>query len=169
MWKEMEESTSQTGFTNRHKKLIAIVIVLIMGPPLAVNAINNANRIYLENNPELDPFYEPEYSLTVWIAPETEEFWLHLDFYGSEQDAYSKVNRFEGHGIRVEPLDDEENDSHLWAVPVDIVSVWVKIYFDQETEEPFIILRIDLHQQKNATLQGHEISILIEPLIGEDS
>ncbi|MGY5859611.1 MAG: hypothetical protein RTU63_09585 [Candidatus Thorarchaeota archaeon] len=161
----MDESPSKKGFSDKHKKLIAIFTVLIIGPPLVVNVINNANRMYLENNPELDPFYEPEYSLTIWIAPETEEFYLHLDFYGSEQDAYSKANRFEGHGIPVRPLDDEENNSHLWAVPVDIVSLWVKIYFNQETEEPFVILRIDFHQMKTTTLQGREISILIEPLI----
>lgn len=126
------------------------------------------NTIYLDANPELDPYYEPEYSLTVWIAPEEEEFILYVDIYASEQDAYSMVNRYHGLGIRVEPLDDEQNNLRLYTVPEGRLNVWVKIYFDEDTQEPFIILRLDIEQQITTTLLNREISLLLEPLQGSE-
>ena len=158
----MEEAQINRGWIHRNRKPIAVVILLILIPPITVYTINVMYNIYRDNNPELDPYYEISHSLTVWIAPGEEEFHLHLDFYGSEQDVYSEVNRYSGLSIRVQPLDDEENKIYLYTIPESLLSVWVKIYFDQDTEEPCIILRIDLGQKITTTLISREISILVE-------
>ncbi len=162
----MEEIPVNRGWLHRNRKPIAVVILLILIPPITVSTINVMYNIYLSNNPELDPCYEISHSLTVWIAPGEEEFHLYLDFYGSEQDVYSEDNRYSGLSIRVQPLDDEENNIYLYTIPESLLSVWVKIYFDQGTKEPCIILRIDLGQKITTTLIGREISILVEPYQG---
>lgn len=159
----MEEAPVNMGWFHRNRKPLAVVILLILIPPITVYTINAMYNIYLDNNPELDPTYEISHSLTVWIAPREEEFHLHLDFYGSEQDVYSEINRYSGLSIRVQPLDDEEKKIYLYTIPESLLSVWVKIYFDQSTKEPCIILRIDLGQKITTTLIGREISILVEP------
>ncbi|MGY5881293.1 MAG: hypothetical protein RTV31_13655 [Candidatus Thorarchaeota archaeon] len=164
----MEDSQGKRGWIARNRKPIAVIILLIIIPQFVVYSINLANRMYRDAHPELDPYYEPEYNLTVWIAPEDEEFTLHVDIYASEQDAYSRVNRYHGYGIRVEPLDDEKNDLHLYTVPEGLLNVWVKIYFNYDTQEPFIILRLDIEQKITTTLVGREISLLMEPLLGDE-
>jgi hypothetical protein len=161
----MEDSHDKRGWISRNRKTIAVIILLIMIPQFVIYTINLANQIYRDAHPELDPFYEFEYNLTVWIAPENEEFTLHVDIYASEQDAYSRVNRYHGYGIRVEPLDNEKNDLHLYTVPEGRLNVWVKVYFDYDTQEPFIILKLDMGQKITTTLLDREISILVEPLV----
>jgi hypothetical protein len=160
----MEDSQEKRGWISRNRKPIAAIILLLMIPQLAINVINLAYWSYLDANPELDPTYEPEYTLTVWIAPEEEEFTLYTDFYPSEQDAYSKVNRYEGNGVHVEQVDDEEHSTLIYAVPVGRLYIWVKLYFNEDTQEPFIILRLDIEQTTTTTLLGREISLLLEPL-----
>jgi hypothetical protein len=160
----MEDSQNQRGWISRNRRPIAAIILLIVIPQLTINVANLAYWAYMDANPELDPYYEPEYSLTVWITPEEEEFILHVDIYATEQDAYSMVNRYHGLGIRVEPTDDEQNDLHLYTVPEGRSNVWVKIYFNEATQEPFIIFRLDIEQQTTTTLLGREISLLLEPL-----
>jgi hypothetical protein len=164
----MEDSQSKSGWISRNRKPIAAIILLIIVPQIAISTINLAYWAYLDANPELDPTYEPEYTLTVWIAPEEEEFTLYVDIYASEQDAYSMVNRYEGHGIRVEQFDDEQNNLLFYAVPVGRLNVWVKIYFDEDTQDPFIILRLDIEQTITTTLLSREISLLLEPLQGDE-
>ena len=160
----MEDESINSGWFHSNRKSIAVILLLILVPVTFAYGIDVMNRMYRENHPELDPWYEPEYNLTVWIAPEQEEFILHLDFYDSEQDAYSKTNPYHRLGIRVEPGDDERNDLNLFTVPVGKSYLWVKIYFDQDTEEPNLIVRIDVGQKFNGVLVGREISILIEPI-----
>ncbi len=160
----MEDSQAKRGWISKNRKSIAAIILLIMIPQFVVYTINLANNIYRDAHPELDPYYEPEYNLTVWIAPEDEEFILHVDIYASEQDAYSRVNRYHGLEIRVEPFDNEKNDFHLYTVPEGLSNVWVKVYFDYDTQEPFIILRLDMGQQLTTTLLNREISLLLELL-----
>jgi hypothetical protein len=160
----MEEMPTKKGWLCRNRKLIAVIILLIIVPQLIVYAIDLANQIYRQEHPELDPFYEPEYSLTVWIAPEEETFTLHLDFYGSEQDAYAMTDWYSRDGIVVEPQDNEKNDLCLYTLPENTMSVWVKVYFDDATEEPNVILRVDMRAKAIVHLLGREISILIEPL-----
>ncbi len=161
----VEEAPAGRGWLHKNRRLIAVIILLLLIPPVTVYAINLIDRIILENNPELDPTYDWEYSLTVWIAPEEEEFFLHVDFYDSEQDASSKVNRHEGIGIRVEPYENEENNLYLYAVPEDRLSLWVKIYFNEHTQEPNIIVRIDMGIKLTRHLLGREITILMEPRV----
>lgn len=164
LWWIMEDSQDRRGWISRNRRPIAAIILLIVIPQLVIYGINLAYWIYMDANPELDPMYEPEFTLTVWITPEEEEFTLHLDIYPSEQDAYSMVNRYHGLGIRVEQFDDEQNDLHLYTVPVDSLYIWVKIYFNEDTQEPFIILRLDIIQRLTTSLLGREISLLLEPL-----
>ena len=148
----------------RNRKIMAVIVLLIIVPQLIVYVLNVVNQMYREEHPELDPFYEPEYSLTVWIAPEEETFILHVDIYGSEQDVYAKANRYSGLQINVEPPDNEKNDLYLYNLPENTMSIWMKIYFDDATEEPNVILRIDMGVKAIAHLSNREISILIEPL-----
>jgi hypothetical protein len=160
----LEEASAKRGWVHRNSKVITVVILLTIMPQIIVYTINIITQINLENNPELDPYYEAEYNLTVWIAPEEKEFILNLDIYGSEQDAYSKVNKYHSIGIRVEPFDNEKNDLHLFNVPKDRLSVWVKVYFNEDTEEPNIIVQIGMGSKITTHLLGREISILIVPL-----
>lgn len=160
----MEEAPANRRWFHRNRRPIAVIILLILIPPTTVYAIDLINRIILENNPELDPSYEPEYSLTVWIASEETEFHLHLDLYGSEQDLYSEVHRFCGLSIRVEPYDNEKNYLYLYEIPRNQLSIWVKIYFDEDTEEPNIVVEIEMGKKLTTQLLGREISILVEPL-----
>ena len=163
----MVEKQTIRGWLYKNRKPLAVIILLLIIPQIAISAINLVYNQYMRDNPELDPMYEPSYNLTVWIAPEDEEFALHLDFYSSEQDAYSKTNRYEGHGFTVEPLNDDEYFGPMYMIPENIVSIWVKLYFNEETEEPFIILRVELLQKITTSLLSREISILVEPLYGE--
>lgn len=160
----MEEAPANRRWFHRNRRPIAVIILLILIPPITVYAINLIDRIILENNPELDPLYEPEYNLTVWIAPEETEFDLHLDLYGSEQDLYSEAHRFCGFSFRVEPYDNEEYNLYLYTVPRNQLSIWVKIYSDQDTKEPNTIVEIEMGKKLTTQLLGHEIGILVEPL-----
>ena len=160
----MEQGQTRREWLHGSRKIVAVIVLLIVVPQIVVYAVNVVSWINLENNPELDPFYEPEYNLTVWIAPEEEEFILHVDFYDSEQDALSKVNRHDGIGIRVAPSDNVKNNLNLFTVPENRLSLWVKIYFDQHTEEPNIIVRVEMGIKVTTHLLAREISILVEPM-----
>jgi hypothetical protein len=63
----------------------------------------------------------------------------------------------------VEPLDDEENWFHLYTPPENMVTFWVKIYFEQDPDAPFVVERVDLGMKMTTQLLNREISILIEP------
>jgi hypothetical protein len=156
----MEDSQESRGWIYRNRKLVAglmVIFVLFQVTTVVINIVN----------PRDTNDWIPDYSLTVWILPDLEEFHLHLDFYSSEQNAYQKIDRFFGRSIRVEPLDDEKNVGPVYFLPENLLSVWVKIYFDQDTEEPFIIMHLELQQKITTTLLGREISILWEPYHGE--
>jgi len=164
----MEEVPTKNGWLHRNRKLIAIAILLILGPPIALQVINAIS--FYTTNPNFDGYTEPRHSLTVWIFPGDEEFHLHLDFYGSEQGAYisDEADRYVGLSIRVEPLDDEKNNVLLYRLPENTMSVWTKIYFDEDTEEPNLIIDISIGNKITVMLEGREISILIEPWSGDD-
>ncbi|MDH4212923.1 MAG: hypothetical protein OEV85_03285 [Candidatus Thorarchaeota archaeon] len=128
--------SSNRGWVDRHRKLVALIIIVLVGSGLI-------NLILPRVVPFLPlPSENPSYSFTAWIAPEDQEFILHLDFYGSEQDAENKINRYFGYGIRVEPMDNERNDGYFYNLPENLLSAWVKIYFDEDTEEPRLIIDI---------------------------
>ncbi|MFW9842960.1 MAG: hypothetical protein ACFFEV_00090 [Candidatus Thorarchaeota archaeon] len=159
----MEEQSRQRHWLVRKKKEIMVVALLVLIPVAVVRIANWYYWFQLELHPELDPTYEPSHNMTVWIQPDDEEFFLHLDFYGSEDDLYAKENRYCGYSIRVAPLDEERNDCHLYTIPENSLHVWVKIYFTDEIGDPFIVQRIEIGQRITTQLLGREISILIEP------
>ena len=161
----MEDSSKKSEWVYRHRRKIAVIVSLY----IAFNLVVILPRLIMQLYPEHEPYSEPSHSFTVWILPEDVEFHLHLDVYLSEQDAAERVNRLVGKTIRVQPLDDEQNDGFLDTLSQDVLSVWVKIYFNQDTEEPFIIHRVDLGQRTTTSLQGREISILMEIWQGENS
>ena len=154
----MEEVSVKKGRLYRNRKPIAIVILIILVPLVSIYAINT---IILDNNPE--PYADISHSLTIWITPEEEEFTLYVDFYGSEQDAYSETNRYSGVQLSVNPVNDGEYQILLWTIPEDILKVWVKIYFDGAAEEPNIIGDIEMGKTTMFQLLGREISFLMEP------
>lgn len=164
----MGEALPETSWFHRNRKPIAAAILIILGPPIALQVINAIS--FYTINPNLDGYTEPRHSLTVWILPGDEEFHLHLDFYGSEQGVYisDKSDRYVGVSIRVEPLDDEKNNILLYRLPENTMSVWVKIYFDEDTEEPNLIINIGIGNKITVILEEHEISILIEPWSGDE-
>jgi hypothetical protein len=164
----MEELPTKNSRLYRNRKLIAVAILLILGPPIALQVINAISSY--ATNPNFDGYTEPRYSLTVWILPGDEEFHLHLDFYGSEQGAYisDESDRYVGLSIRVEPLDNEKNNVLLYRLPENTMSVWVKIYFNEYTEEPNLLININIGNKITLSLEEHEISILIEPWSGDE-
>ncbi len=159
----VEEAPKQSHWVDRNKRTIIVCTLLILIPMSTVSFANWFYWYQYQLNPELDPTYSPSHNLTVWIAPDDEEFHLHIDFYGSESNLYAGVNRFCGLGIRVEPFDDEVNHIHLYTLPEDIVHVWIKVYFEQDLDAPFVVERVDLGMKMTTQLLGREISILIEP------
>ena len=159
----VEETPKQSHWVDRNKRTIIVCTLLILIPMATISFANWFNFYQYQLWPELDPYYEPEYNVTVWIAPEEEEFFLHTDFYGSESDLYAGLNRLSGHGIRVAPYDDVDNWFHLYTAPENMNHFWVKIYFEQDPDAPFIVERVDLGMKMTTQLLGREISILIEP------
>ena len=157
----MEDATVTKGRLRKNRKPIAVAILLILIPLGTIVSINVMYDIIRSNEP--DPYSDISHSVTIWITPEEEEFRLHVDFYGSEQDAYSKTNRYSGVHLTVEPLDDDEYTIYLWTIPEDLSRVWVKIYFDLVTEEPNIIGDIEIGKITTAQLLNREISFLMEP------
>ena len=99
----------------------------------------------------------------MWIKSESEEFTLHLDFYGSEDNLNAEVNRYSGYQIRVEPSDAERNDCLLYTIPDGTLYVWVRIYFTNEEGDPFLVQRIEMGYKITTELLGREISILLVP------
>lgn len=158
----MEDVSSNRGFADRHKKLTGLIIVVLVGFGLVYLVLPRVIPILPLSSDN------PTYSLTVWIAPEDAEFILHLDFYDSEQGAENMINRYSGYGIRVAPMDNERNDGVLHSIPENLLNVWVKIYFNDETQEPHLIINISIGHRITVMLDEREISILIEPWSGEE-
>jgi hypothetical protein len=65
-------------------------------------------------------------------------------------------------------MDNEQNDFYLRSVPANLLSIWVKIYFNQDTEEPNLLININIGNKITVTLEEREISILIEPWSGNE-
>ena len=117
-------------------------------------------------HPEQDPTYEPSHNMTVWIKSESEEFTLHLDFYGSEDDSYSEVNRYIGSGITVKPGDAERHDGLLYAIPDDTLYIWVRMYYTDEEGDSFVVHRLEMGHTLSTEFLGREFSILLIPYNG---
>ena len=147
----MGESPDKSSYKEVIACVVCVSIILV-----SFQVVNLMNR----QTPQSD--LEISHTLTVWITPGDEEFHLHLEFYGSEQDAHSETNRFVATAIGVQPLSAEEKQIALISIPEDLFIVWVKIYFNQETEEPNVILNLELGIKATTDLQGHEIGLLLE-------
>ncbi len=52
----------------------------------------------------------------------------------------------------------------LSTISEDSLNLWMKIYFDELTEEPNIIVRMEIGETTIIHLLNREISILVEPL-----
>ncbi|MCK5266276.1 MAG: hypothetical protein KAR03_11775 [Candidatus Thorarchaeota archaeon] len=52
----------------------------------------------------------------------------------------------------------------LFTISEDWLNLWMKIYFDELTEEPNIIVRMEIGETTIIHLLNREISILVEPL-----
>ncbi|MHA1135189.1 MAG: hypothetical protein ACTSSE_01740 [Candidatus Thorarchaeota archaeon] len=147
----MGESPDKSSYKEVIACVVCVSIILV-----SFQVVNLMNQ----QTPQSD--LEISHTLTVWITPGDEEFHLHLEFYGSEQDAHSETNRFVATAIGVQPLSAEEKQIALISIPEDLFIVWVKIYFNQETEEPNVILNLELGIKATTDLQGHEIGLLLE-------
>ncbi len=153
----MEDSPDKKGLIYRHRKQIAIIVIMFIVVPLAISFP------YLFDDGDFE--YDISYSLTVWILPREEEFHIHLSFYISEQNAEEQVNSLIGTSIEIQPLDGEEHTIYLINLP-DLLGMWVRICFDKHDDEPYIVLSIDIGQKKTSALLNREISILVEPYLG---
>lgn len=154
----MEASPDKKGLIYRHRKQIAIIVIMFIVVPLAISFP------YLFDDSDFE--YDISHSLTVWILPREEEFRLHLSFYISEQNAEEQVNSLIGTSIEIQPLDDEEHTIYLINLPDHLLRVWVRICFDKHDDEPYIVLSIDIGQKKTSALLNRGISILVEPYLG---
>lgn len=162
----MEDIAEHRHWIDRNKRPIIVFMLLILIPIATVRISNWFYWYQLEQHPELDPTYEPSHNITVWILPDDEEFHLHLDFYGSEDDLYGEENRYIGTAIRVEPFDAEKHDSILYAIPDATLYVWVRIYFTDDEGDPFIVERVEIGRKLTTQFLNHEISILLVPYQG---
>ena len=52
----------------------------------------------------------------------------------------------------------------LFTISEDWLNLWMKLYFDELTEEPNIIVRMEIGETTIIHLLNREISILVEPL-----
>ncbi|MHA1614134.1 MAG: hypothetical protein ACTSYJ_04770 [Candidatus Thorarchaeota archaeon] len=154
----MEESLDKRELIYRHRKQIALIVIMFIVVPLAISFP------YLFDDGDSE--YDISYTLIVWILPLEEEFNLHLSFYISEQNAEEQVNSLIGTSIEIQPLDDEEHTIYLINLPDHLLSVWVRICFGTHDDEPYIVLSTDIGQKKTSTLLNREISILVEPYLG---
>ena len=149
----MEPSLDRRGLVYRHRKLIAgsvimfISLLLISSSPFIIN--------------QLIQVAAPAHSITVWISPVEEEFFLNLDFYGSEQDAQERGETLFSYGFRVEHSIHEQNRGFLINIPRNLLNMWVKIYFDEFAETHCNIHSIGIGHTVTSTLLDIEISILI--------
>jgi hypothetical protein len=110
---------------------------------------------------------EFSHSLTIWVTPATNASDLRLDFYGSEQDASSDLNRYCGSIITITASAADGVTVYLDQIPKSLPSVWVKMYFGGSTEERTVTLQVEMGVKATAQLLGREISILLEPWQGE--
>ena len=154
----MEDSLDKRGLIHRHRKQIALIVIMFIFVPLAISIPN----LYDDRDFE----YDISYSLTVWILPQEEEFNLHLSFYISEQNAEEQDNSLIETSIEIQLLDDEEHTIYLINLPDHLSRVWVRICFDKQDDEPYIVLTTDIGQKKTSMLLNRRISILMEPYLG---
>ena len=162
----MEDISEQPNWAVRNKRPIIVIVLLIL-IPIATTRISNWYYWYQKDlHPEWDPTYEPSHNMTVWITPESEEFTLHLDFYGSEDDSYSEENRYIGSGITVRPGDAERHDRVLYAIPDDILYVWVRMYYTEEEGDSFVVHRLEMGHTLSTQFLSREFSILLVPYHG---
>ncbi len=154
----MEDSEIKRELFYRDRKRITCIVIMIIVFQLVIIIPN----LSYDSNSE----YEISHSLTVWILPLEEEFWLHLNFYSSHQDAAEAVSSWAGVSMLVQPSADEEHTRNMTIMDENLLSVWMRIWFDDDYEETFTVLRIDFGQKKNTTLLDREISILIQPYLG---
>ncbi|MGY5871978.1 MAG: hypothetical protein RTV72_07040 [Candidatus Thorarchaeota archaeon] len=52
----------------------------------------------------------------------------------------------------------------LYTISEDRLNLWMKIYFDELTEEPNIVVRMEIGETTIIHLLNRENSILVEPL-----
>lgn len=52
----------------------------------------------------------------------------------------------------------------LYTISEDWLNLWMKIYFDELTEEPNIVVRMEIGETTIIHLLNRENSILVEPL-----
>jgi hypothetical protein len=71
----MEDISSNRGFADRHRKLVALFVIMLVGFGLIYLVLPRVVPLFPP------PSDNPSYSLTVWISPEEEEFHLFLDFF----------------------------------------------------------------------------------------
>ena len=154
----MEDSQIKRELFYRDRKRITCIVIMIIVFQLVIIIPNFS----IDSNSEDEIIY----SLTVWILPLEEEFALHLNFYDSQQDATEGVSNWAGATMKVQPGADEEHTIYLSNFPEDLLSVWMRIFFNTHDGAPYIALEIDLGQKKNTTLLDREISILMQPYLG---
>ena len=154
----MEDSEVKTELFYRDRKRISAIVITIIVFQLVI-IIPNLSF----NNDSED---EISHTLTVWILPLEEVFTLHLDFHSSQQGAAEGVNNWAGVSMQVRPSSNEEHTTNMSNIDENLLSVWMRIWFDDDYEETFTVLRIDFGQKKNTTLLDREISILLQPYLG---
>jgi hypothetical protein len=150
----MEEMPTRGEWLRKNRKPLAVIVIMFILIPTSIVVYNYGS--------DGDTEYEISYSVTIWIAPEEEEFAVHLEFYGTQQFAQEQVNKLQGIEFDVQSTDDEEHTFALINLPEGFSGFWVRIYFDSQ-DEPFTILNAGIGFITTTSLLGREISIQIEP------
>ncbi len=154
----MEDSLDRREQGHRYRKLIAGSVIFFLSFLLIIVSPAIINQLY----PVPSPDNPPSHSITMWISPVDEEFFLNVIFYKSEQDVVEREDKLFGASFRVNPSDYEQTKCFLNNIHQNQFTMWVKIYFDY-SETPCVIHSISVGQMVISELLGTTIKILIEP------
>jgi len=159
-WDSKEEISTRGEWLRKNRRPLAILVLLFVLFSISIGLYNYNN----DGNAE----YEISYSVTVWVLPLEEEFAIHLEFYGTQQNAEEQVNRLHGFIFAVQPTSNEEHTFYLTNLPEGFSGFWVRMYLSDDSDS-FTIINADIGYNTTTSVLGREISILIEPFQVSDN
>ena len=138
--------------------LILIVVATLTGITISAN---------LGRRP-IDIFDEPTHDETLWVQPENYTYYLEIEFYSSQDDAWASQNRYVGSTSAIRPFSEEKRESVLYGIPKTIDSLWLRIaYFEEGENEDlaeFIVLMLTVGTSLHFRIEGHDFTLLVTPI-----
>ncbi|MFX1416026.1 MAG: hypothetical protein ACFFC0_04390 [Promethearchaeota archaeon] len=117
----------------------------------------------------IDVFDEPTHNKTLWVQPENYTYYLDIEFYSSQEDAWASQNRYVGSTSAIRPFSEEKRESVLYGIPKTIDSLWLRIACFEEGENEdlaeFIVLMLTVGTPLYFRIEGHDFTLLITPVV----